>query len=67
MILVRAERVSDSCGYAVPLFEHRGDRTKLIEWAGAKSSAELDQYRADKNARSIDGLPAVDGRVAAAD
>jgi len=61
IIEVTARRVSDSCGYQVPLMEHVGDRDLLTRWAGRKSDAELDEYRAKKNARSIDGLPALTG------
>lgn len=32
----------------------------LAEWAGRKSDGELAAYRAEKNAASIDGLPALD-------
>lgn len=59
VILVRADRVSDSCGYSVPLYEYVGQRTRLDEWAAAKTAAELVEYRAKKNACSIDGLPAL--------
>jgi len=62
IILVHADRVSDSCGYAVPLYEHVGERTKLDEWAAAQGPDGLAAYHAKKNAVSIDGLPAlVDG------
>jgi hypothetical protein len=59
VILVHADRVSDSCGYSVPLYEYVGQRTRLDEWAAAKSPEEIAAYRAAKNARSIDGLPAL--------
>lgn len=60
VIVVRADRVSDSCGYSVPLYEFVAERSKLIEWAAAKTADELDVYRATKNVTSIDGLPAFD-------
>ena len=59
VIVVHADRVSDSCGYSVPLYEYVGQRTKLDEWAAAKSPEELATYRSAKNAQSIDGLPAL--------
>jgi hypothetical protein len=62
VILVHADRVSDSCGYAVPLYEYQGQRSKLLEWADHHAD-DLDDYRARKNASSIDGLPAFDGAV----
>ena len=54
---LHADRVSDSCGYSVPLYEYVGQRSKLLEWAD-HHAGELDEYRAAKNATSIDGLPA---------
>jgi len=50
-------RVQTSCGFAVPLMDHIGERDTLLRWAEAKGDA-LPGYRAEKNARSIDGLPA---------
>ena len=57
IIVVDVDRVADSCGYSVPLMEYVGERTKLVDWAEARSPEELDAYRAAKNAASIDGLP----------
>lgn len=51
------DRVQTSCGYGVPLFEPRGPRGGLDRWAEAKTEAELEAYRRQKNAVSIDGLP----------
>lgn len=55
---VAVNRVSDSCGYSVPLFDFRGPRDALDRWATSKGPMELDDYRATKNQTSIDGLPA---------
>src|SRR3954454_24316311 len=30
VVVVEVERVADSCGFAVPLYEHRGERSRLI-------------------------------------
>ncbi|MGV1037148.1 MAG: pyridoxamine 5'-phosphate oxidase family protein [Candidatus Nanopelagicales bacterium] len=59
VVVVSVERVSDSCGFSIPEYEYQGDRQLLDEWAGRKSEAELDAYRATKNAASIDGLPSI--------
>jgi hypothetical protein len=59
VVIVHADRVADSCGYAVPKFRFEGERERLIEWADKKSDAELVEYRATKNAASIDGLPGI--------
>ena len=60
VITVDVTRVSDSCGYAVPLMNHAGDRDLLLRWADRKDDAALADYRRTKNATSIDGLPAFD-------
>lgn len=51
-------RVSQSCGYAVPLMDFREDRDILDRSALSKGPAKLAEYRAKKNRISIDGLPA---------
>jgi hypothetical protein len=60
IIDVAVHRVSDSCGYAVPLMSYQGDRDVLLQWSSRKSSDDLDEYRRKKNSVSIDGLPAFD-------
>lgn len=57
MIRLDVDLVQTSCGFAVPFFDHVGPRDTLDRWAASKSEAELDAYRRDKNARSMDDLP----------
>jgi hypothetical protein len=59
IIVVDIHRIADSCGYAVPVMELTEERDVLDRWAAKKSAAELEAYRAEKNAVSIDGLPAL--------
>jgi hypothetical protein len=59
IIVVDIDRIADSCGYAVPVMELQHERDVLDQWTGKKSAAELVAYRAEKNAVSIDGLPAL--------
>jgi hypothetical protein len=59
-VTVDVTRVSDSCGYAVPLMSYEGDRDLLLRWAARKDEAALAEYRRTKNATSVDGLPAID-------
>ncbi len=59
IIHIAVTRVSDSCGYAVPYFDFRGDRDILDRWAETKGPQALAEYRAAKNQSSIDGLPAL--------
>lgn len=49
--------VQTSCGMAVPFYEYRGDRDALRDWAANKGEAGLEQYWADKNQLSLDGVP----------
>lgn len=57
IIDVEVHRVSDSCGYAVPLMAYEGDRDLLIRSHARRDDAALATYRRVKNAASIDGLP----------
>lgn len=57
VIRAHLHRISDSCGYAVPRYEYVGERDTLIRWADTKGPEGLVNYRAEKNLRSLDGLP----------
>ena len=57
IIRVHVERISDSCGFAVPLFQFQEQRTQLTKWAAGKGDSGLLGYQRAKNAKSIDGLP----------
>jgi hypothetical protein len=61
VIKVALDRVSDSCGFGVPLMAYERERGQLAEWAVRKTDEELVEYRAKKNATSIDGLPGLPG------
>ncbi|MCJ7558537.1 MAG: pyridoxamine 5'-phosphate oxidase family protein [Gammaproteobacteria bacterium] len=60
--IIRAEvsRISDSCGYAVPRMDYLEDRDVLIRSTEAKGVEGLKQYQNEKNASSLDGLPALE-------
>jgi hypothetical protein len=64
VIGVDVDRVADSCGYGVPLMSYEGTRPQQPAWVDRKlrqnGVAALQQYVADRNAVSIDGLPAID-------
>lgn len=63
IIQVDVERISKSCGYTVPHMSYDGERPHMPAWTDKKlragGPAALDDYRAQKNATSIDGLPSV--------
>jgi hypothetical protein len=54
---VQLTRVSDSCGWSVPLYAFQGQRDGLDQWAAQQGPEKLEAYRAAKNQVSIDGLP----------
>jgi predicted pyridoxine 5'-phosphate oxidase superfamily flavin-nucleotide-binding protein len=60
VIVVDVDRVSDSCGFGVPLMEHVGERHLLPEHMERKGAEGLLDYRRLKNRVSIDGLAAFD-------
>jgi hypothetical protein len=57
IIAADIDRVSTSCGYAVPLYNYEGERDTLLKWAERKGEDALVEYRQEKNVSSIDGLP----------
>lgn len=60
IIVVDLERIADSCGYSVPEMTLAAERDVLDRWAAKKTAVELAAYRVEKNAVSIDGLPALE-------
>lgn len=59
IVVVDVERVSDSCGYAVPLMEFQSDRDVLDRHQERHGQDYYDLYWRNRNAESIDGLPGV--------
>jgi hypothetical protein len=57
VVIVEVERISDSCGYGVPEMEVQHERDLLRLGAERRGPEGLADYRAAKNAVSIDGLP----------
>ncbi len=60
IVEVEVSRVSDSCGFSVPLMTFQGDRDLLPRYWERKTPEEIRAYQANKNSTSIDGLPALD-------
>ncbi len=64
IVTAELDRISDSCGYRVPVMSYQGRREHHDLWAAKRlrvggPDALLD-YQREKNEVSIDGLPAVD-------
>ena len=64
VVVVDVARIGDSCGYGVPLMSFEGLRPHMEAWAAKRLRSAgpdaLRDYQREKNARSLDGLPAVD-------
>lgn len=56
IIKVTAERVADSCGFGVPFYEYKGQRSELTDWAEKKGPDGVAKYQQQKNQTSMDGL-----------
>jgi hypothetical protein len=56
VIVVEVERIADSCGFAVPYYEYKGERTQWLDYAHTKGPSAMEDYKARKNRLSIDGL-----------
>ncbi len=59
VVEVAVERISDSCGYGVPLMTFQGHRPTMDQWAERKGPSGIAGYWEDKNSTSVDGLPGV--------
>lgn len=67
IVVVDVERISDSCGYGVPMMSMEGHRdhhalssAKRIRTMGSPEAVE--DFRRERGAESIDGLPALPPR-----
>jgi predicted pyridoxine 5'-phosphate oxidase superfamily flavin-nucleotide-binding protein len=58
VVVVDVKRVSDSCGYALPLLTLDSERDLLTPNMVRRGEDGRIAYRREKNTRSIDGLPA---------
>jgi hypothetical protein len=56
IVVVDLDRITDSCGYAVPLLDFRADRDVLDRSQERRDDAWFSEYWATRNATSIDGL-----------
>ncbi len=57
IIVLEIESGQTSCGFAVPVYELKGERQMLVEWTLKKGEDGIREYRRQKNRVSIDGLP----------
>lgn len=61
LICVELERIADSCGFVVPVLEHKAERDTLFRtaraWIRRDGDAAIRRYCDVNNAHSIDGIP----------
>lgn len=61
LIVIDVRRVSDSCGFGVPLMTFEGHRPTLDEWSARRGPDGVRDYQRTKNRVSIDGLEGLRG------
>lgn len=57
IIVLDIESIMVTCGFAVPLFDYKGERDELSNFTCKMGDERMDAYRRERNQRSIDGLP----------
>ncbi|APY11937.1 pyridoxamine 5'-phosphate oxidase [Seonamhaeicola sp. S2-3] len=56
IVEMQVESVQTSCGYAVPFMDFKEERNQLNAWAEKQGEERLNNYRKEKNSKSIDGF-----------
>ena len=57
LFLMQVNSLSTSCGMAVPLLDYRAEREELSRSPEKKGPAKVEEYWAERNQCSIDGIP----------
>lgn len=57
IVRLDVDLVQTSCGFGVPVFDYREERSSLTRWAEAKGPDGVAEYQREKNLHSMDGLP----------
>jgi hypothetical protein len=60
ILRIEVTRISDSCGYGVPIYNFERERDTLVNWADKKGSDGVARYIREKNSKSLDDLPGID-------
>jgi hypothetical protein len=56
LVHIKVQRISDSCGWGVPLYDYRGQRDEIARAVAGKTPEQLRAKAAKQNRHSIDGL-----------
>ncbi len=62
VIQIEVNRIADSCGFSVPLYDYVSDRDILVDFSRNLGEEKLQYYRENKNSRSLDGLRGYEGK-----
>jgi hypothetical protein len=57
IVSINVERIIDSCGFGVPLYEFRQHRDSLNNYFSKQSEEDILNYRRNRNSKSLEGLP----------
>jgi hypothetical protein len=57
IIVMDVQRIADSCGFGVPYYEFKGERTTLTDYWERKGDVGVCDYQRQNNVHSLDGLP----------
>lgn len=57
IIVVDVQRIADSCGWGVPLYDYQGQRDTLLRYYEQKGDDAVRAARDRGNTTSLDGLP----------
>lgn len=60
IIVVDVERISDSCGYGVPIMPFKEHRPTMDQWSNRKGADGIREYWCEKNVTSIDDMEGLD-------
>lgn len=61
IIVVEVKRISDSCGWGVPLYDFQSDRDTLRKASEEWGPIKMQDYREKNNRQSLDGLVGFEG------
>jgi hypothetical protein len=53
VFVLALELIQTSCGYAVPYYTLKGERPTLTKWADSRGAVGIQDYWAEKNAKSL--------------
>jgi hypothetical protein len=60
IIRIDVDRIIDSCGFGVPLYDYKADRESLSNYYNKQSADDILEYRKNRNSESLDGLPGLE-------